>query len=79
MLSVFAIHSFSVLAGLVELLSLDVELLLVADDGLVEGNVVGVVEDWWRFGVSYGNQKQNQANLGRHGCKRWRFITIKTI
>lgn len=69
MLSVFAVHSFSVLAWLVELLSLDMELLLVADDGLVEGNVVGVVEDWWRFGVGYDNQKQEQANLGHHGIK----------
>lgn len=53
-LSGLAVHPFSVLAGLVKLLALDVELLLAAEDGLLEGNVVGVVEDWWRFGVAYG-------------------------
>ena len=64
MLSIFAVHSFSVLIWLVKLLSLDVEHLLVANDGLVEGNVVGIVEDWWRFGVDYRNKKQKQVNLG---------------
>lgn len=54
MLAIFAIDSFSVFAGFVELLPLDMELLPVADDGLVKGNVVRIVEYWWRFCGDYG-------------------------
>jgi hypothetical protein len=65
-LSVFAVHPFSVLAGLVELLSIHVELLLAADDRLDEGNVVRVVEDGGRFGGGEGDEKQKQTNIGHH-------------
>jgi|LakMenE18May11ns_1017448.scaffolds.fasta_scaffold7214351_1 hypothetical protein len=54
MLAIFAIDSLSVFAGLVELLPLDMELLLVVDDSLVKGNVIGIVEYWWRFCGDYG-------------------------
>lgn len=43
-LSCLSIHSFSVLVGLIKLLPFDVVLLFVADDCLVEGDVIGVVE-----------------------------------
>jgi hypothetical protein len=50
-LASLAVHPLPVLAGLVELLPLDVELLLVADDRLVETHLVGVVEDGRGLGL----------------------------
>jgi hypothetical protein len=46
----FAIDSFPVVLGIIELLTTDVEGLFVADDGLEEGDLVGVVECGWREG-----------------------------
>lgn len=56
-LTVLPIHPFSVLTRLVELLPLHVVLLLVADDRLVESNVVRVVKDGWRLGAGQGSEK----------------------
>jgi len=50
-----AVDSLAVVLGIVELLPTDVEGLLVADDGLKEGDFVGVVECGW--GKSEGEEE----------------------